>query len=257
MAGKYTGWLPTAGAPTRTSWLMNTNGRALGRQTAGVIDNLDDRLLQGMLARFPTKGSLDATGAFGPPPTDAIDEQAADRKLRRGPAESNASLGARVQNAWDMWPLAGGHYAILRQLQIAGYATMNVVQDNGRYAHLVGGAGDLTDLAFGTLMTCADRDGVTPGWMFDTRRGEYFSQFGILFTTDAANLQTAAGQTILNSIVEDWGPGDAIYVGAWVVLTGRLLGWPTTRTLGSGGTLGGASHRFIPGDGSPASVIGP
>lgn len=259
MGTKYTGWLPTAGAPTRPAWLMNTNGRALGRQTAGVIDNLDDRLLQGMLARFPTKGSLDATGNFGPPPSDALDEQAADRRLRRGPGpETDVSLAARVQGAWDMWALAGSHYAVLRQLQLAGYSTMKILQDNGRYAYLSGGAGDLTDLAFGTLMTCADRDGVTPGWTFDTRQGEYFSQFAILFTTDAANLSSAAGQTILNGIVEDWGPGDARYVGAFVILAGIVWGWPVATVWGGGGlTWGSNSIRFIPGDGSPATVIGP
>lgn len=254
--GKYSGWLPTAGAPTRPAWLMNTNGQALGKQTAGVLDDLDNRLLQGMLARFPTKGSLQADGTFGPPPSDALDEQAADRNLRRGPAEADATLAVRVQSAWDMWPYAGSHYAILRQLQIAGYSAMEVVQDNGRYAYLSGTAGDLTDLTFGPLMTCVDRSGI-PGWTFDARAGAYFSQFGLLFTADATNLQTAGGQAILNSIIDAWGPGDAVYIGAWVILTGRLLGWPTTRTLGSGGTLGGASHRFIPGDGTPATVIGP
>lgn len=254
--GKYSNWLPTAGAPTRPAWLMNTNGRALGKQTAGVLDDLDNRLLQGMLARFPIKGSV-AAGVYGPPPSDALDEQATDRKLRRGPAESDTSVGLRIKSAWDDWELAGAHYAVLRQLQIAGYSTMKIVQDNGRYVFLSGSAGDLTDLAFGTLMTCADRTGVTPGWTFDTRQGSYFSQFGILFTTDAANLSDVGGQAILNSIVADWGPGDATYVGAWVILAYRLLGWPTTRTLGSGGTLGTASHRFIPGDGTPATVVGP
>ena len=236
---------------------MGKNGRALGQQTSGVIDNLDNMLNQGLLARFPTKGSLNADGTFGPPPSDAIDEQLADRKLRRGPAESDASAGARVKNAWNDWPLAGGHYAVLRQLAIAGYASMYIVQDNGRYAYLSGSVGDITDLAFGTLMTCADRPGVTPGWMFDSRQGAYFSQYGLLFTADATNLQTTGGQSILNSIVGDWGPGDAIFRGTWVILAYRLLGWPTTRTLGSGGTLGTASHRFIPPDGSPATVIGP
>jgi hypothetical protein len=250
----YATYMPTIGP----SILRRTNGAALGATTGAALDDQRNRLLQGVLARFPLKGNVDSTGAYGPPPSDAIDQQLSDRGLRRGPAESDASAGARVQSAWDDYVFAGSHWGVLRQLQIAGYANMNTVQDNGRYAYLTGSSGNIaTDLAFGTLMTCADRTGVTPGWMFDARRGAYWSQWGLLFTADATDLQTVGGQAILNSIVASWGPGTANYVGAWVILAYRVLGWPTTRTLGSGGTLGTASHRFIPPDGSPAFVVGP
>lgn len=238
--------------------LRRTNGAALSGTTGAALDDQADRLRQGTLARFPTKGSVDATGAYGPPPTDALDVQLADRGLRRGPGESDAAAGARVQGAWDMWPFAGSHWGVLRQLQISGYAAMYTIQDNGRAAHLTGSSGLISDLAFVSLMTCVDRPSTPPGWMFDARRGAYWSQWGLLITADAANLQTVDGQAILNSIVAQWGIGNALYLGAWVMLGARVLGWPTGRVLGGGGlTLGGFSHRFIPPDGSPSVVVGP
>jgi hypothetical protein len=251
----YADYMPTIGP----SILRRTNGAALSRTTGAALDDQRNRLLQGVLARFPLKGNVDANGAYGPPPSDALDQQLSDRGLRRGPAETDASAGARVQSAWDDYVFAAAHWGVLRQLQIAGYATMNAVQDNGRYSHLTGSSGNIaTDLAFGTLGDCEDRTGEVAGWMFDTRAGAYWSQWGLVFTTDAANLQTVGGQAILNSIVAAWGPGTAIYRGAWVMVTGAsLLGFPTGRTLGSGHILGGYSHRFIPPDGSAASVIGP
>ncbi len=256
----YRDWLKTQG-PTI---LRRTNGQALSGETGGALDDQVNRLRQGLLARFPTKGNVDAYGVFGPPPTDALDEQLADRGLRRGPGESDADAGARVQNAWDIWPFAGSHWGVLRQLQIAGFSAMYTIQDNGRAAHLTGSTGVIaTDLAFVDLMTCADRPSTPPGWMFDARAGAYWSQWGLLFTADAANLQTVEGQAILNSIVATWGIGNAIYRGAWVELppvsgTRRVLGFPTGRVLGGGGrVLGGFSTRFIPPDGSAAFVTGP
>lgn len=241
------------------SILRGPNGQALAGQKGAALDDQRNRLLQGVLARFPLKGNVDATGAYGPPPSDALDQQLADRGLRRGPGESDASAGARAQNIWSDSEFGGAHWGVLRQLQISGYANMITVQDNGRYGLLTGSTGHIdTDLSLGTLMTCADRPGVTPGWMFDTLKGAYWSQWALVFTADATDLQTLDGQAILNSIVATWGPATSKFVGTFVMLGARVLGWPTGRVLGGGGrTLGGFSHRFIPPDGSPAVVIGP
>jgi hypothetical protein len=195
-------------------------------------------------ARFPTKGSKDkVTGRIGPAPDDALDQIGIDRKLRRGPSETSANYAARLQNAWDAWTFAGSHYGVLRALQIAGYEDMLVVQQNGRYASLTGTAGDLSDLSFGTLMTCATR-GTLPGWTFDWH-DEFYSQFAVLFTADHANLSTPGGQAILSEIVRDWKPAKAFYVGAFVITAGRTLGWPTGRTLGTDPDLGGNTICFI------------
>jgi|GEM_PF-5388316 len=247
----YASWLPKQAPPP----LAGPNGSALLQRLGEMFDEQRDRLLQGTLARFPAKGSVDGNGVYGTPPSDALDAMGEDRGLPRGPSETDIAYATRLQAAWASWDYAGSHYGVLRALQIAGYSNMVIVQDNGRYSQLTGSAGTIADLAFGTLMTCVDRPGATPGWMFDPLRGVFYSQFGIVFTADAANLQTPAGQAVLTGTVNDWKPAKANYVGAWVILSGGgVLGWPIGQTLGSG-TLGGDQTRVIPGDGSPAFVI--
>lgn len=240
MANLYETWLPTQGP----DWLMGTNGQALKGALGAELDYQEGRLLAGLRARFPVKGGIDKdTGAVISAPDDALDQIGIDRKLRRGPGEAADAYAARLQDAWEAWTFAGAHYGVLRALQIAGYASMRLVQQNGRYTYLSGTAGDITDLRFGTLMTCATR-GHRAGWTFGPR-DDFYSQFALVFPVDAANLSSESGQAILNSIVKDWKPAKAFYVGAFVIVSGRTLGWPTGRTLGTDPNLGGNTIRFI------------
>jgi hypothetical protein len=254
----YAEWLATQGP----SWILDPVGKALARTTGAAYDAQRDRILQGVLARFPTAGQLDTdptSSTFGQlltAPTDALDEIGADRELRRGPGESDAAYAARLLAAWDIWPFAGSHYGVLRALKIAGYVGAITLQDNGRWAKLTGSAGTIADLTIGSLMTCADRAGSPPGWTFDGRT-TFYSRMGIVFEATAANLESVSGQAILNAIVNEWRPAGTAFVGTWVILAGNLLGWPLARVLGGGETLGGDSQRFIPGDGSPPFVTGP
>lgn len=247
-------WLPRQ----LPGWFRRDRGAQLWGKTARLFETQRDFLLQGMLACFPTAGALD-TSVDPPQPTlpasDALDEIGADRQLPRISGESDAAYAARLLAAWDVWDFAGSHYGVLRALQLAGYGTPIIVQDNGRYAQITGGAGTVADITFGSLMTCADRS-LHPGWTFDGRT-DFWSRFGIVFTGDATNLQTAAGQAMLNSIVKLWKPAMDVYAGGFVILGGRILGWPTGRTLGTEPNLGGNSVRVIPGDGTAATVIGP
>lgn len=250
---RFREWLKTQGK----SWLRRTNGLALSGEMGGVLDVQQDRMLNGVLARFPTKGSVDETGTYGLAPADALDQQGEDRGLRRGPGESDAAYAARLWGAWDFLPYLGSHWGVLRSLQLAGYEDMVIVQDNGRYAELTGSTGDIaTDLSFGTLMTCIDRGGV-PGWTFDTR-DDFYARFAVLFTADAANLQDESGQAILTDIVNTWKPSNKVYAGATVILAGSVWGWPVAQEWGDvGATWGGNSVRFIPGDGGAPVVTGP
>ncbi len=258
--GAYANWLPTQGVPDTPNdggWLRGTQGQALSRALGTEADLQQFLLLQGLLARFPTKGNADSDGKYGLAPADALDQTGADRLLRRGPAESDAAYAPRLQAAWDAWEFAGSHWGVLRALQLAGYADMLIVQDNGRYCYLTGSTGDIaTDLAFGTLMTCLNRPGDANGWMFDGRV-DFYSRFAIVFTADAANLADPSGQKILVDIVNQWKPSKDQFVAAYVILAGQLMGWPTGRTLGTEPNLGGNSVRVIPGDGSAPVVIGP
>jgi hypothetical protein len=186
-------------------------------------------------------------------PGDALDHIGADRGTPRAAGESDAVFAARLLSVWATNQYLGGPYGLLKALSDYGYASVELLYDNGRYWFLSGGT-----LTSGTLMTMITRG--RAGWMFDADLllGAQWSRFGLLFTADAANLSSAQGQAILNSLVERWRSAASTYMGAWVLLAGGLWGWPTTETWGAGGaTWGGASVRFIPPDGSAAVVIGP
>jgi hypothetical protein len=252
-------------------------------QAAGqLLDAQEDLMRQSILAGFPTMGALDSIN-FPPPaapqyalaPSDALDAIGFDRGLPRGVAESPADNGgtkdqayaARLLGAWQAWKYGGSHYGLLRALQIAGYADMVIVQQNGRSSQLTGSAGTVADMTLGSLMTCADR--LTPwvtlphGWTFTTGDQTFWSIFGIVFTSDATNLQSngdgsvSPGQATLLRIVLGWKPSKMIFDGAYVILSGLLMGWPTGRALGTDPNLGGNSVRIIPGSGARAFVEGP
>jgi hypothetical protein len=250
----YADWLPKQ----LPAWYQRQNGTQQWTAVGELLDAQRDQALQSELVGFPTKGALDTSvtpPVYTPPATDALDAQGFERVIQRAPAESDASYAGRLLGAWTTWRYGGSHFGVLRALQVAGYANMRLVQQNGRYSQLTGSSGAITDLSLGTLMTCATRSN-RPGWMFDLR-DDYFSIFAIVFTADASNLQTVPGQAILNGIVTQWKPSKTVWWGSAVILAGKTLGWPTGRTLGTDSALGGNSVRIIPGDGSAPFVVGP
>jgi hypothetical protein len=273
---KYGDWLTNQlpGGFQRTDFLASM-------QAAGnLLDAQEEILRQAVLVGFPTAGALDdinfpTNPQYALAPSDALDAIGADRGLPRAAAETPADNGgandqayaARLLGAWEAWKYGGAPYGILRALDLAGFTDMVLVQQNGRYADLTGGTGTVADLTLGSLMTCADRlspwPSLPPGWTFRDPES-YWSIIGIVFTADASNLQPnldgsiSAGQATLNRIVTGWKASEMIFWGSWVILSGRLLGWPVGRTFGSGETLGTNSVRFIPGDGfTRSSVVGP
>lgn len=240
--------------------------RAQWAATGKLLDAQEDLLRQSILAGFPTKGALDnvtdpAHPVQVPPADDSLAAIGADRGLPRGPAETSVNYAGRLLVAWEAWRYGAAHYGLLRALAIAGYQDFIVVQQNGRYSMLTGGAGTIADMTQGVEMNCFPRSN-HPGWLFDTR-DDFWSIFGIVFTADHANLQpngdgsVSPGQDLLTVMAKQWKQSLDVYQGAFVVLAGRLFGWPTGRTLGTEPNLGGNSVRVIPGDGSPSEVLGP
>lgn len=237
------------------SWLQGPNGEAWERELGGAKDDVLNRARLGVLARFPGKitRETDAPPAYAP--TDALDHSGADRQTPRAPAEGDPAYAERQLAAWDDLALLGGPYGLLHNLAVMGYASANLIQDNGRFWTLPAGV-----LTAGTLMTMITRG--RPGWQFNAIgghdvTGDLWSRFALLFAADAANLSGAAGQAILNSIVERWRPGVSTFVGTYVILAGRVWGWPATSHNWGSGNWGGNSVRFIPPDGNPAVVTGP
>lgn len=239
---------------TGPSWLQGPNGGGYEAEFGGAKDDILDRARLGVLARFPGSVTRETDQPPAIAPTDALDHIGADRQVPRAPAEADSAYSARLLTAWDDFAYLGGPLGMLNALTVMGYVAPNLIQDNGRYWYLSGGV-----LTTGTLMTMATRG--RAGWQFDCLgnhdvTGALWSRFALLFETDAANLSGQAGQAILNSIVNRWRPGFDSFMGTYVLLAGRLWGWPITEVWGSG-NWGGNSVRFVPPDGSAAVVIGP
>jgi hypothetical protein len=268
----FTKWLPRQ---VPGPW-KRQNGQALWTATGQFLDSQEELMRQSLLGGFPTAGGLDSINFPNNPqpsiaPSDGLDSIGFDRGLPRGANETadagganDQAYAARLLGAWEAWKYGGSPYGILRALAIAGYIDMITVQQNGRYAKLVGSSGTVADLVLGTLMTCADRPTDPPGWMFAANSNTYWSEFGIVFTADASNLQAggggilSSGQLAVTRIAKGWKTSEALYFGACVILAGITLGWPTGRTLGTDPNLGGNSVRIIPGDGiTPSFVEGP
>lgn len=241
----YSRWLPTLAPPP----LAGPNGANLLKQLGAMFDEQRDRANQGTLSSFPTKGSVDSNGVFGTPPSDALDAIGFDRKLPRGPGESDAAYGARLQAAWTAWSYAGSHYGVLRALSDAGFVSPKaiLVQDNGRWSQITGGAGTIADWTFGNLTPQPNRGG-DPGWFFDLDT-DFFSRFALVYTSMPTALDSASAQTVHNQFVNTWRAGKADFIGTYVILSGRIWGFaasPPTLPLWGTGTWGGSSHFILP-----------
>jgi hypothetical protein len=241
----YETWLPGQ-VP---AWMKDPDGAHLWAMVGRMLDLDRDKLNQGVLARFPVKGSVDANGTFSTPPTEALDAIGADRGLPRASGESDAAYAARLINAWATWTFAGSHYGVLRALEVAGFVSPKgiIVQDNGRWSQITGSAGTEADLSFGDLAACANRGGL-PGWTFDFEV-DIFSRFALVYTSMPAALSTEAGQTIHNQIVNKWRPGKADFVGTFVIDSARIWGFaaaPPALPVWGVGNWGGASDFIDP-----------
>jgi hypothetical protein len=228
--------LPTlAPPPLAAPW-----GKAYFAEVGGLMDSVRSRMIAAVKARLPGH----ATG-------DALDAIGRDRQLIRADAESDAAYSARLLAAWDTWAQAGSHVGLLKAIALLGLPVgatgATIVQQNGIYSQLVGGG-----LVRGALQTCVNFKDLTgavtarPGWMFEGR-DTFWSEFGLLFPADVPGLtvgSTLAGR--LNDVVRKWRPA-RIYVGAWVLVSGRTLGWPLgSRTLATEPALGGNVVRYLP-----------
>jgi hypothetical protein len=220
---EYRDWLSRIG-PT---WLQKENAAGFLGAVGGALDEQRDLLIEAVLARMP----IDT-------PADALDEIGRDRQLERGVGETDSAYRLRLQAAWDTWAEAGSHESVLRQLQLAGFTGMYLIQRNGRMTNITG-----ANVVFST---------VPSPWTFDSRSTAWYNQFGIVFPADVASVTYSGGTfstaaATLNRLVRQWKPGKAHFMGTWIVVSAPSWGWPKTVTWGGGGrTWGGGSTRYIP-----------
>ncbi len=242
-------------ARTAPGWLQGDNGerwqRALGDEKGGqpspYATNYGqlDRMRQAVLVDIPGTG-----------PADALDMIGADRVLPRkvvdqttGLAESDAAYGERLRTCWDGpegWAFAGSHGGLLLALARAGFPTgvsvgAVIIQRTKRYSYL-SGAGTVVSPYVPVFATHS-------GWKMNGQGPQYWNQFTIMFGADTTFVQDlssgSAKAQILNAAVRAWKPAKARYMGARVVVSGSVWGWPIGVTWGQAGRTWGGSVRFI------------
>lgn len=243
----YVDYMPSVAPP----WLRRNVGDKYWQAVGQMLDAEAQRFRDATLASFPDDA-----------PADALDAIGRDRGLPRAAGEGDAAYRVRLRQAWEAWggddtPItgkgggAGTHLGMLNALRALGLpigaSGMTIVQQNGRYSQL-DGAGNLV---VGSLMNCVHRLDLTgainvqPGWTFEGR-DTFYSEFGLVFPADVptltANSVLAAG---VHQAVRKWRPSKALFVGTWIIVAGRTLGWPTGRTLGTEPNLGGNTIRYI------------
>jgi hypothetical protein len=207
-------------------WLRRSLGEKIQRALGAEADDFQDRVRQGILSNLPDQG-----------PADALVQIGADRLLPRGGSELEAAYRERLRLAWDTWPLAGSHGGLLRALDVAGFpmgtATgANIIQRTRRYTYLTASGGSVNYATHN-------------GWSFNEQGPAYWNQFGIVFGGDVPSLLSEVGANKLNEIVRLWKPAKARYIGAWVVTTSPVWGWPISTTWGQATLDWGESGSFF------------
>lgn len=252
----YAEWFPSILPP----WLPR-NGRAYARAVGARMDKVLQLYRDAVLSRFPKYAPADALPLIGK-----------ERSLPRGPAETEAAYRLRLDGAWDAWggdqtPVTGKGggggtpLGLLKAIKAMGLPTgssgATIVTHNDTLLaesyYQLDGSGNLVS---GRLMDCVNRPDLTlaipatklKGWSFRFDNEHFWSAFGIVFPADVPTLRSGTQDAArLNLMAEQWRNGNELYLGAWVIETGSLLGWPAgSRTCGTEPNLGGNVRHFIP-----------
>lgn len=215
-------------------WLRRTEGGRLMGAFGRQIDSLVDRTREALLIRFP-----------GQDP-DALPMIGSDRRIRRGPAETDGVYAARLRRWWDDHRSRGGGVALLQQLhaywdEATEGAQIDVVHYDGT-RRVMDGDGNLS------------LDSIT--WGGDGT-GDW-SQVWIFFHLDAdpAGLTddggspgiSAANAARLRAVPTDWSAAHILRIRIVLLYTGsvRLWGYPTpVPTWGTWGTWGGGGNMSL------------
>lgn len=190
--------------------------------------------------------------------SEALNEIGDDRQLPRGVGESDYAYAPRLKGAWETWTKAGSHHGMLLALKHAGLpggsTGVTIVQHNGRYAQLDGSDA----LVLGDLLICINRCdllganiGTLRGWM-DDWRDHFYSYFAIVLPADVASLTAGSALAArVHAVAKKWRPAKTHYVGVFVLVAGRMLGWPLTGQMSTMGNLGTHTVRYLRPPGGP------
>ncbi len=234
----YEEWQPQQCPPQ-----LQRGGLGAFEATSGKLkDQIVDRLQEATTADFPDLAAADALLTIGE-----------ERGLPRVAGETDANYRERLRLAWDTWAQAGTVPGMLGTLARAGFphaGNMYLIEETGSDHRLV--AGNVVTASLALQYTTGRY-----GWDFDSRMLN--TRFALLFDTDHVSLDPSTGVSVqgLLALVDQWRPADSTFWGIYVVLAGKLWGWPPTTTWGQASlNWGGNSRRLIYPDGSFA-VTGP
>lgn len=228
------------------AWLQNQ----AGLDWAAVLGNLKDRVLNGVrtaaISGMPLVGPVDALPAIG-----------YERQLVRGISETDEQYALRLWGAWEAWKRAGTPLGILLQLEALypGVPMVLVQQAHRAYS-----------LDPDTTLPTDDRLIITylpGGWRFDANGGlplseGHWNRFGLLFPgplpptwvdvqapPTPSTLPSINEVNTITSVVLKWKPAKALFMGTWVVVSGRVWGWPPTQAWGDPGLLWGNGSQSV------------
>lgn len=195
-------WLGALGAQLDGS----ADGDFVGRGTVpsatgnGDFDwGLVTRAKLAVKARFP-----------GLAPSDALEKIGVERKMPRGPGETDASYAARLLAAWDTWPWAGTAFGVLSALKVAGYTAEVRIQNAIRY--YLDGAGALV----------VERRPAGEWWIDATRA--FWSRFVVLLYPPFPAGTPADGspeQQRVAALIRQWKSAHATCTDIFLISSGR------------------------------------
>lgn len=225
----------TSNAPT---WLQRPNGQAWLAAHGELLDELLDRTIAAVKARFPTGGT----------PSDGLGYLGDERGLPRGPQDTDDTYAATLQAAWDLWPQCGSPKGLLRALWRAGYQNVVLVQCTGRAFTLP---------AYDADVVIRQLPGTPPWWSVDLNHA-FWSRFQLIFPAplpaswtnvqpnpDATTHPALDEVNALRRLCRKWKGATRTLVSIVVITSGELWGWPLG-TWGDPGVWGGTTVQWGP-----------
>lgn len=180
----------------------SADGDYPGRGSAPADFGLVARAKAAVKARFPQLA-----------PSDALDEIGIERKMPRGPGETDANYAARLQAAWNTWPWAGTAFGLLSALSAGGYPTAEVrIQKAIRYYLDANGALVVERRAAGE-------------WWIDWKRS-FWSRFVVLLYppfpfVGATPADGSTEQQRIARLVRQWKSAHSTCTDIFVISSGR------------------------------------
>lgn len=241
--------------PENPPWMRGRNTGALVGGLGKIKDVLVARLRAGVLARFP-----DATFAAD----DALGYKGSERQLPRATGESSSAYALRLREAWEAWSLAGGHGALLRQLELHEFFHAHIVQDNGLWSKLAKAPADFT----ARLATTADLSSWTFGGSGNTLTapsngavtfdGVSPALNDVIFVRLRSSTPNSLGVYRYSQVGDSTHPGVLSRVSAWG--SGDTIAQHTAISVTAGNTLAGYQFQtletFVVNGGAPSFESG-